>query len=123
GGRWFVRALLTNVNVGHLNLAEAVLEISEGGPLPPEEIMPHLELGDDVPLETQVFSLNEAMLKDDRFDEVAPRGKVGWYLRRMEPAQVREVPERLIYQPAPYDAVVLTEELRILIGELDDEWS
>ncbi len=123
GWRWFVRALLTDVNIGHLNLAEAVLEMSDGGPLPPEEITPHLELGDDVPLETQVFSLNEAMLRDQRFDEVAPRGKVGWYLRRMEPQGVREIPERLIYTPAPYDQSALTEELRILIRELDDEWS
>lgn len=121
--RWFVKALLTDVNVGHLNLAEAVLEISGGGPLPPEEVLPHLELGDDVPQETQVFSLNYAMLKDDRFDEVAPRGKVGWYLRRMEPAKVREVPERLIYKPVPYDESALTEELGLLVRELDDEWS
>lgn len=123
GGRWFVKALLTDVNVGHLNLAEAVLEIGGGGPLPPEEVLPHLELGDDVPQETQIFSLNYAMLNDERFDEVAPRGKVGWYLRRMEPAQVREVPERLLYAPIGYDEAALSEELKLLIRELDDEWS
>ena len=32
-GRWFLRALLVNVNVGHLNLAEAVLDMHQGGPL------------------------------------------------------------------------------------------
>ena len=122
-GKWFVKALLTDVNVGHLNLAEAVLEINEGGPLPPEEILPHLELGDDVPQETQIFSLNYAMINDSRFDEVAPRGKVGWYLRRMEPAEVREVPERLLYKPVAYDESALTEDLKLLIRELDDEWS
>ena len=122
-GHWFLKGLLTDVNVGHLNLAEAVLEINEGGPLPTEEILPHLELGDDVPQETQVFSLNYAMLNDARFDEVAPRGKIGWYLRRMEPAQVREVPERLLYEPIPYDEGALTHDLRLLIRELDDEWS
>lgn len=121
--RWFLKALLTDINMGHLNLAEAVLEINEGGPLPPEEILPHLELGDDAPVETQIFSLNYAMLQDDRFDEVAPRGKVGWYLQRMEPAEVRETPERLIYEPVSYDESALTEELRLLIRELDDEWS
>ena len=123
GERWFLKGLLTDVNVGHLNLAEAVLEISDGGPLPPGEILPHLELGDDVPEETHVFSLNYAMLNDDRFDEVAPKGKIGWFLRRMEPAQVREVPERLLYQPIPYDEGALTQELKLLIRELDDEWS
>jgi hypothetical protein len=123
GGRWFVKALLTEVNVGHLNLAEAVLEIGGGGPLPPDEILPHLELGDDAPQETQIFSLNYAMMNDERFDDVAPRGSVGWFLRRMEPTEVREVPERLLYEPIDYNEKALNEELRLLIRELDDEWS
>jgi len=33
-GRWFPRALLVDVNVGHLNLAEAVLDEAGGKPLP-----------------------------------------------------------------------------------------
>lgn len=33
-GRWFPRALLIDVNVGHLNLAEAVLDMAGGEPLP-----------------------------------------------------------------------------------------
>ena len=122
-GKWFVKGLLTEVNLGHLNLAEAVLEVNNGGPLPPEEILPHLELEDDVPLETQAFSLNYALLQDDRFDEVAPRSQVGWYLRRMEPQAVRETPGRLEYEPIPLDGDVLSPELRLLIRELDDEWS
>lgn len=121
--KWFLKGLLTEVNVGHLNLAEAVLEINDGGPLAPEAILPDLELGDDAPLETQTFSLNYALLQDDRFDEVAPRGEVGWYLRRMEPQAVRETPERLVYDPIPFERDVLTAELRLLIRELDDEWS
>jgi hypothetical protein len=35
-GRWFPRAILVDTNVGHLNLAEAVLDEAGGGPyLPP----------------------------------------------------------------------------------------
>lgn len=120
---WFLKALMADINIGHLNLAEAVLEVMGGGPLPPEEILPHLELGEEIPLETQVFSLNYAMLQDQRFDEVAPAGLVGWYLRRMEPAAVREVPGRLLYDLIPFDESILTPELRLLIRELDDEWS
>jgi hypothetical protein len=123
GNHWFLKALLTEVNVGHLNLAEAVLDMFGGGPLPPEEILPHLDLGDDAPASTQAFSLNYALLQDNRFDEVAPPGKVGWYLRRMEPPAVREVPGRLVYNPMPYDRNALTPELRLLERELDDEWS
>lgn len=123
GEQWFLKALLTEVNVGHLNLAEAVLDMFGGGPLPPEEILPHLDLGEDVPQATQAFSLNYALLQDSRFDEVGPPGKVRWFLRRMEPQAVREVPGRLVYNPVPYDRNALTPELRLLERELDDEWS
>ena len=123
GHQWFLKGLLADITVGHLNLAEAVLEVSDGGPLPPQEILPHLELEEEAPLETQAFSLNQAMQKDNRFDEVAPAGEVGWFLRRMEPAAVREVPERLLYEPVSFEERVLTPELKLLIRELDDEWS
>ena len=32
-GRWFPRALLVDINAGHLNLAEAVLDMAGGGPM------------------------------------------------------------------------------------------
>lgn len=122
GNEWFLQGLMVDVNVGHLNLAEAVLEINEGGPLAPEEMLPHLDL-EEFPLETQIFSLNHALLKDNRFDEVAPAGEIGWYLNRMEPQAVQEAPGRLEYDPIPYEETALTPELRLLERELDDEWS
>ncbi|MDX1664671.1 MAG: hypothetical protein R3272_12835 [Candidatus Promineifilaceae bacterium] len=121
--KWFLKGLLIEVNVGHLNLAEAVLEVSGGGTMPPEEILPFLELETDAPQETQVFSLNYALLQDRRFDEVAPRGEIGWYLRRMEPSAVQETPGRLEYDAIPYNERALTKELKLLVRELDDEWS
>ena len=123
GDEWFLKGLMVDVNIGHLNLAEAVLEINDGGPLAPEEILPHLDLEEEFPQETQIFSLNHALLKDNRFDEVAPVGEIGWYLARMEPSSVQEVPGRLEYDPIPYDEEALTPELRLLERELDDEWS
>src|SRR5688572_8581166 len=41
-GRWFPRALLANINEGHLNLAEAVLDMAGGGPLPTEGLLPEV---------------------------------------------------------------------------------
>ena len=38
-GTWFVRELMLEVDIGHLHLAEAVLDMHEGGPLGPEEIL------------------------------------------------------------------------------------
>ncbi len=120
---WFVKELMADINIGHLHLAEAVLEMNDGGPLPPEEILPHLDLDSSVPAEVQRFSLNYGLLKDDRFDEVAPRGKVAWFLRRMEPDGVQETPERLKYTTINYDRALLSPQLLLLERELDDEWS
>jgi hypothetical protein len=44
GDVWFVKQLMAEVNAGHLHLAEAVLEISDGGPLPTAEIVPQLDM-------------------------------------------------------------------------------
>ncbi len=123
GSEWFVKALMAEVNVGHLHLAEAILELSNGGPLSPDEILPHLDMDDGIDKSVQRFSLNYALQQDKRFDEIAPTGQVAWFLHRMEPAGVRETPERLVYQPIPYDRPLLSPQLLALERELDDEWS
>ncbi len=123
GQEWFMKALMLEINVGHLHLAEAILEINEGGPLPPEEIIPHLDLDNSVELSVQRFSLNYAMLQDGRFDEIAPTGQVLWFLRRLEPDGVKETPERLKYDSISYDRAFLSPQLLALERELDDEWS
>jgi len=123
GNRWFVRDLMAEVNIGHLHLAEAVLEVNEGGPLPPEEIIVHLDMDPGLDPEVRLFSLNSALIKDDRFDEVGRPGQVAWYLRRLEPEAVRVVPERLRYKTVSYDKAILSPQLLLLERELDDEWS
>lgn len=120
---WFVKELMLDINIGHLHLSEAVLEMGGGGPLPTEEIAPHLDLDPSVPKEVQIFSLNYGLLHDNRFDEVAPRGKVAWFLRRLEPEGVRETPERIKYNLIRYDRALLSPQLLLLERELDDEWS
>lgn len=71
GSQWFVKSLMVEINIGHLHLAEAVLEVAEGGPTPPEEILPVLDLDPGIDPSVQLFSLNYALLQDGRFDEVA----------------------------------------------------
>lgn len=123
GEQWFVKGLMAEVNIGHLHLAEAVLEMFEGGPLGTEQIVPHLDMDTGVRPEVLIFSLNYALLQDGRFDEVAPRGKVAWFLRRLEPEGVQQIPDRLLYSPIPYDRALLSPQLILLERELDDEWS
>lgn len=123
GSQWFIKGLMAEVNIGHLHLSEAILEMSEGGPMMVEEILPHLDMDPSLDKSVQAFSLNYGLAHDNRFDEVAPRGKIAWFLRRMEPEGVQTVPEKLQYTPIPYDKALLTPQLLLLERELDDEWS
>mgnify|MGYP000894222508 FL=1 len=122
-GRWFPRSLLANVNIGHLNLAEAVLDMAGGGPLPTEALLKEVGLPANVNPRLQAFSLHYALQEDERFDEVGPSGQVLWYLRRLEPPEVLYPPRRLENAAPEFDAGRLTPALRALIDEIDDEFS
>lgn len=122
-GRWFPRALVAEINEGHLNLAEAVLDVADGGPLPTSGLLEHVELPEGVADQLASFSLDYALQEDERFDEVGPAGQVLWFLRRLEPPEVLYTPPRLEYEPIPVDRSALTEELLDLESRLQDEWS
>jgi hypothetical protein len=122
-GRWFPRALLVDVNIGHLNLAEAVLDMNGGGPLSTEEIIDGVELTSDVNPKLIEFSMDLALQEDERFDEVGPAGIVSWFLKAMEPEEVQETPLYLRYIPMEYDRSTLTDEMLTLEQFLDDELS
>jgi hypothetical protein len=122
-GRWFPRALLAEIHAGHLNLAEAVLDVAGGGPLPTEDLLKELAMPPGVDPLLARFSLDYALQSDERFDEVGPAGEVLWYLRRLEPPEVLYTPPRL--EPARFtpSTVALSDSLRQLERDLDDELS
>ncbi len=120
-GRWFPRALLVDVNVGHLNLAEAVLDEAGGKPLPTNAMIEQVELPGNVNPKLIEFSLNYALQEDGRFDEVGPAGEVLWFLKRLEPEDVRQIPVPLRYNAIPYDRSKMTPQMLALESELDDE--
>ena len=122
-GRWFPRALLIDVNVGNLNLAEAVLDMSGGEPLPTLALLKDVSLPEGVNPKLAEFSLNYALQEDERFDEVGPAGQVLWCLRRLEPAEVREAPVYLQYASTGYDRALLSDQMLRLEAQLDDELS
>ncbi len=122
-GLWFLKALVIDIGPGHLNIAEAILDIAGGTPLRASDLLKDLGLPPEAKPELLEFSLNYALDRDDRFDEVGPAGQVMWYLRRMEPPEVLQPPKRLMYRPIPYDHSLLNVNLRRLEQELDDEWS
>jgi hypothetical protein len=96
-GKYFPRALLVDVSVGHLNLCEAVLEIENGGPLTTQDLITQIDLPTDVNNHLTEFSLNLALQEDTRFDEVGPAGETLWFLNRLEPAEVQNTPYTLKY--------------------------
>jgi hypothetical protein len=122
-GLWFPRGLIADVNIGHLNLAEAILDMNGGGPLPPEALLGDVGLPTEINRQLQIFSLNHALYRDERFDEVGPTGEVLWFLRRLEPPDALAQPRQLIYQPRPYDRSRLDAELVKIEQSIDDELS
>ncbi len=122
-GKWFPRSLLVDINVGQLNIAEAILDMNGGGPLPTESLLPELGLPSEVNRALQIFSLNYALYHDERFDEVGPAGEVLWFLNRLEPAEVINTPQWLKYQPQDYQRHVLTPDLVRAEHSIDDELS
>ena len=120
--RWFPRALLVDINVGQLNLAEAVLdEAAAGKPLATTALIEQLEISGNVNPKLIEFSMNYALQEDGRFDEVGPAGEVLWFLKRLEPQDVQQIPVPLRYVEIPYDRSILTSAMLALEAELDDE--
>jgi hypothetical protein len=125
-GRWFLKSLLVDVEIGHLHLAEAVLDTFDGGPLSTEQIYDQIKeiwTDGDVNPRLRLFSLDYALQRDARFDEVGPAGQVLWFLHQYEPEAVKKVPLQLQYDPIPYSNVNLTDELNEIVLEIDDELS
>lgn len=122
-GKWFPRALIADVNIGQLNIAEAVLDMNGGGPLATEALLTEIGLPPEINRNLQVFSLNHALYNDERFDEVGPSGEVSWYLVRLEPANVITPPDRLRYSTTDYNRHLLTADLLKIERSIDDELS
>ncbi len=120
-GAWLLADMLAEVHVGHLNIAEAMIEMN-GKPLSAEQLLAEVELDNNVSPTMRVTSLNYALGKDDRFARLNDDDGVLWFLRRMEPAEVQSVPMLLRHRPIPYNRALLSVEMLQLEWELDDEW-
>lgn len=120
-GRWFPRALLVDVSEGHLNLAEAVLDMAGGGPLTTLSLLEQIELPTDVNPKLTEFSMNLALQEDGRFDEVGPSGEVYWFLRRLEPDAVQNTPPYLRYNVSSYNQEEALPMLSLFESQVTDE--
>jgi len=120
-GSWFPRSLLVDINIGHLNLAEAVLEESDGGPLGTSELMKQVDIGADADERLMDFSFDLALQEDKRFDEVGPTGETLWYLHEKEPEKVKEIPFYLSYHQSKFPTKDITKFLDLFEGNVYDE--
>jgi hypothetical protein len=120
GNEWFLKAMMAEVNIGHLNLAEAVLDMANGGPLTTDVILRDLSLPPEIGQKVQEASLNAALAADPRFDEVGPDNKPAWFLRRLEPPEVLTIPEPL-RAVRFFGQAALSDQMLALARELDDE--
>ncbi len=120
-GTWLLADMLAEVHVGHLNIAEALIEV-QGEPMAAAQMLPELELDENVPESMRLISLAHALGADKRFDAVDRNGEQLWHLVRLEPEVVGAPPPLLRYKPVPYNRSLLSVELLQLEWELDDEW-
>ena len=120
-GKWFPKALLVDVNVGYLNLAEALLEMESGKPLTTKTILEQIELPTDVNSKLTEFSLNLALQQDGRFDEVGPAGEIFWFLKRLEPEWVQQTPPYLTFLTIKYDHTRVEDLVIVVENEVQDE--
>ncbi len=120
-GYWLLSDMLADVHVGHLNIAEAMIEM-EGRPLTTEELLREIELDENIGKPMQIISLNYALSRDERFDRIGGDKEHLWFLKRLEPKEALEIPPLLRYRPIRYNRALLSVELLQLEWELDDEW-
>ncbi len=120
--QWLPTSMMLDVHIGYLNLVEAVLDVANR-PMSSADLLPDLDLPREVPQAIKLFSVNYAMSRDDRFDDVGANRQTLWGLRRWEPEAVFVLPTWLQYEPAPYDRTKLDVFHLQLEREIDDELS
>jgi hypothetical protein len=120
--QWFPEALLVDINAGHLNLAEAVLDFTGDTPVSTADIIEQIGLKDRNQSLLE-FSLNIALQNDPRFDEVGPSGDILWYLTAREPKEIKEQPavlRSILIDEAPQNE--FDDKLTLFEGMIADEY-
>lgn len=119
---WLLSDMLADIHVGHLNIAEALIEM-KGQPLRPEELLAEFDLqAEEISAAMQVISVNHTLASDKRFDNVRTDTAPLWFLTRLEPPEALQTPPLLRPAIHSYQRTLLSVELLQLEWELDDEW-
>jgi len=122
GQRWLTTDQMAPVNIGHLNIAEAAIEMKNEA-TPTSELLDMVEIDPTLSDVVRMFSLETAMHNDDRFVQAGRVGESAWILRTMVPVVALEIPLSLQYGAVSYDRADLNVELLQAEWEIGDEWS
>jgi hypothetical protein len=120
-GKWLLADMLAEIHVGHLNIAEAMIEM-QAEPLSTDRLLSEVELDANVAPPMQRISLDHGLASDKRFDNVEVNGEPRWFLKRMEPPEVVSIPQALRPSIPQYNRSILSVELLQIEWEIDDEW-
>lgn len=120
-GAWLLADMLAEVHVGHLNIAEALIDVT-AAPLTTALLLKEVDLDANVSPVLQRISLEHALATDTRFDRIMRDEEPAWFLRRMEPAEVVKIPAGLRLVSERYNRALLSVDLLQTEWELDDEW-
>lgn len=118
---WLLADMLAEIHIGYLNIAEAMIEV-QAKPMKTSQLLTEIDLGSAMSPAMRGISLDYALGQDQRFDRVTSNGDTLWFLRRLEPEPVLNIPGLLRYAPLPYNRALLSVELLQIEWELDDEW-
>ena len=106
GPLWLTTDQMVEVNIGHLNIAEAAIEMNDL-PIETKALMGTVDLSPDASASVRTFSLETALYADGRFVQVGQEDATAWYLRRMMPDAAVAIPDFLQYEPVVYDVPTL----------------
>jgi hypothetical protein len=114
GEEWFLRGFLLPTQEGHLNLAEAVLDLA-GGFASSEEMLDVLEMPKESGRAVQLFSLNHALATDEqgRFKFAGTDGRIEWCLPRVAETK----PLRFEKGPSEINVNHVLDEVVEIVGE------
>lgn len=129
GEEWFLQGFLLPIRQGHLNLAEAVLDLADGFATV-EEMLQVLELSKESSKAVQAFSLNHTLLTEEQgsFKFAGTKGRTEWCLPRVaETKALRfEKGPKDIFTDHVLHEVVQVADIDTDAGESnggDDRWS
>jgi hypothetical protein len=115
GEEWFLKGFMLPIEEGHLNLAEAVLDLAAGFSTA-QQILEVLEMPPETSQAVQVFSLNHALSSDtqSRFRYAGTKTRMEWCLPRVADSRP------LRFERGPMD-ISRDHDLDLLVEIITDE--